>query len=101
MFTVDVFPAINASNRDTYRIEIVLEVVNGGIWDSTDEEHGRLRYRLFRSTRQEAEATATELISMHLNADVAIDHHEPECLPPPEVSVSMPPETIAASARAA
>jgi hypothetical protein len=72
LYTVDVFPAQRATDREIYRIEIVLETVNGGIWDSTDEVDGQLRYRLCRPSRDTADITARELVLMGINADVRV-----------------------------
>jgi hypothetical protein len=78
LFTVDVFPAESATSKDLYRIEIVMELVNGGLWDSTDEIGDQLRYRICRPTREAAEVVAGELVAMRLNAAVKVGSPELE-----------------------
>jgi hypothetical protein len=72
LFSIDIFPARTATDEDTFRIEIVIEAINRGIWDSTDDVDGQLRYRLCRPTRGAAEVIARELDAMCINAEVRV-----------------------------
>ena len=72
MFCLEVSPLGSATPDQCLAVEMELEQVFEGTWDETDEVDGRIRYRQYYTTENEAKSMAIRLNRQKIKAEIQV-----------------------------